>query len=304
MKVEQLRALVAVSRAGSFRRAAAEADSSQATLSRTLAALEADLGIELLSRTPQGVVLTPAGKRILDRAEAVLADVERLAAEARHLRGEAPGDLRLALSPYAALALLPPALRRFRRAFPTGTVEVDDAFYPDILPALRDGLCDLAVVAQPHGAADSGIIALPLMDLAVVVAAGRDNPLAGARSIAAIAGAPWVAHGPAAGPAGLFELPLSGLPAPRCLTRSHALLTLIAVMRNGHAFSFLSDRLLAAVGPPFGLTRVPVADPLPRYSLALLVRQETVRSPTAQLMMDAILHAAQHAPPSPPTPCA
>lgn len=293
MKVDQLRALVAVSRAGSFRRAADAAGVSQATLSRSIAALEAELGVELLSRTSQGIALTSAGKRILDRAETVLADLERLSDEARHLRGDEPGDLRIALSPFAALVLLPRALRGFRRAYPTGTLEVHDAFYPEVLPALRDGAYDLAIVARPPEAEDPGITSQPLADLRVVVATCRDNPAAGARDLASIAAAPWLSHGPLAGPSGLFELPIAGTTVPTCLTRTDSFSTLFAVMHGSNAFCFLSDRLLEEIGGRFDLVRVPVTDPMPRYELALLTRNDPARKRSALLLMDLLARQAQ-----------
>lgn len=286
MKLEYLRAAAAVARAGSFRRAALAERQSQATLTRAVAALERDLGLTLFRRTSRGVALTQAGSRILARGEIVLADVERVMSEARLIRGEEPGSVRLAVSPYAGMELLPRALHAFRRSYPTGTVEVGDGFYPDCIPALRDGLIDLAVVAQPKGARDAGIRVEVLTEIRVLVATSRGNPLAAATQLADLAGAPWVTHGPFGGPSGLFDAGIGGQSLPTSLTRSHCLMTLLAVIAETGAMCLLSDVLLERLKRTHALVEVPIAAPLPVYDLALLRRMAQDHAPSIDLFAD------------------
>src|SRR6266487_871880 len=72
MKVElrHLRCLVAIAEAGSFTDAAIDLGISQAAASRTLASLEAALGVRLLRRTTREVTLTAVGGRVLAHAAA------------------------------------------------------------------------------------------------------------------------------------------------------------------------------------------------------------------------------------------
>lgn len=76
MDLRELRYLLAVAEAGSFRRAALETRVRQSTLSRGVAALENDLGVSLFERDREGVRLTNAGQRFLRRARRVLAEAE------------------------------------------------------------------------------------------------------------------------------------------------------------------------------------------------------------------------------------
>src|SRR6478609_8501510 len=76
--LRQLATLVAVADAGSFTAAAAELHTSQASVSRAIAALERDLGVDLLRRTTRAVSPTASGVAVLERARRVLADVAEL----------------------------------------------------------------------------------------------------------------------------------------------------------------------------------------------------------------------------------
>ena len=64
VELRQLRSLVAIVDAGSFTDAAIDLAVSQAAVSRTLASLEAALGVRLLRRTTRDVTLTAAGNRV------------------------------------------------------------------------------------------------------------------------------------------------------------------------------------------------------------------------------------------------
>ena len=73
MELRQLRWLVVVVDAGTMRRASEELHVSQPSISRAVRQLEADLGVQLLRRTPSGVHLTEAGAEFLVYARTILA---------------------------------------------------------------------------------------------------------------------------------------------------------------------------------------------------------------------------------------
>jgi DNA-binding transcriptional LysR family regulator len=80
VELRQLRCLVGIVETGTFTDAAIELGTSQAAVSRNLAALEAELGVRLLARTTRSLQLTAAGERTLRHAHrvlAALADLER-----------------------------------------------------------------------------------------------------------------------------------------------------------------------------------------------------------------------------------
>ena len=81
MEIQQLRALEAIAREGSFLAAAARLDVSQSSLSHSIATLERDLGARLLDRGRNGAKPTDAGRRVLPFARQVLASLDAIRAE-------------------------------------------------------------------------------------------------------------------------------------------------------------------------------------------------------------------------------
>ena len=72
-----------------FTKAAELLNMAQPTLSQQIKALEDELGVQLLRRKPRGVELTDAGAAFLQRAQAILAEVDRAFASTRRTaRGE------------------------------------------------------------------------------------------------------------------------------------------------------------------------------------------------------------------------
>ena len=83
MELEQIRVFIAVAQTGSFSLAARHLFISHSTTSRTVSALEEELGVRLIQRENSRVMgLTPAGKIVLEQGGALLKDAERLKADA------------------------------------------------------------------------------------------------------------------------------------------------------------------------------------------------------------------------------
>ena len=87
-EVRQLRALLAVVDTGSFTAAGDELGTSQASVSRTVAALERALGARVLHRTTREVSLTAVGAQVVGHARRVLEDVAAIRRAAEQLRGD------------------------------------------------------------------------------------------------------------------------------------------------------------------------------------------------------------------------
>ncbi|WBS03910.1 LysR family transcriptional regulator [Pseudoduganella sp. SL102] len=95
MDIEELRTFVEVADAGGISPAALRLGVAKSIVSRRLARLEADLGIQLLSRTTRGAALTEAGATFRDYAARVCAEID-LAKETIVPAGELRGRLRIA----------------------------------------------------------------------------------------------------------------------------------------------------------------------------------------------------------------
>lgn len=122
---DELRTFLAISRHGSLSAAARALRVTQTTMGRRLGALHARAGAKLLSKTPHGYVLTPAGER-------VLANVERMEAEAlaveRLIAGEdvrLEGEVRITSVEAFAARILAPSLPALLVRYPGLRLEVD-----------------------------------------------------------------------------------------------------------------------------------------------------------------------------------
>jgi DNA-binding transcriptional LysR family regulator len=177
MELRLLRYFVAVAEERHFGRAAARLNMAQPPLSQAVRHLEADLGVELLHRTTRRVDLTEAGRVYLERALAILAEVDAAADIARRVAAGAVGHLTIGCVGTASYSVLPVLSRRLAAELPG----VDFAFrgemlVPDQVTALRDGTVDVALLRPP--VADASLVMTTLRRDRLMVALPHDHRLA------------------------------------------------------------------------------------------------------------------------------
>lgn len=119
-----LLAFVTVAREGSFTRAAAQLGVSQSALSHTIRALEARIGIRLLTRTTRSVSPTVAGERLLLTAAPRFDEIQREMAALTALRDKPAGTIRISAAEHAATTALWPKLALFLPQYPDIQVEI------------------------------------------------------------------------------------------------------------------------------------------------------------------------------------
>lgn len=93
--IEKLRVLLCVAENGSIQGAARVLKLPRSQLRRRIEALEAEVGVALLHRHAEGILLTAAGVVVAERGRSLLDDMERLKSSARAAAGEATGVLRV-----------------------------------------------------------------------------------------------------------------------------------------------------------------------------------------------------------------
>ena len=174
--IAQLRAFVAVGRMRHFGDAAAQLGVSQPTLSQALSTLEANLGLQLIERSPRIVLVTPAGERLLPLAEAAVAAVDAVTDAVEPARW-LTGSLRIGIIPTIAPYLLPATLRTLRREAPDLRLTVREDQTWRLLESLRRGELDIAVLALP--VAEPGLVEIPVYDEDFVLATSNKSELAG-----------------------------------------------------------------------------------------------------------------------------
>lgn len=122
--LDDLVAFVAVGREQSFTKAAAKLGVSQSALSHTIRALEARLGVRLLTRTTRSVSPTTAGERLLHTLEPRFEEIDAEIAALSELREKPAGTIRITATEYAIDAVLWPKLVKFLRQYPDINIEL------------------------------------------------------------------------------------------------------------------------------------------------------------------------------------
>src|SRR4051812_3018431 len=109
---------LAVAREGSFSRAADVLHVAQPAVSRQVALLEAEVGVRLLDRSPAGVVVTDAGRRLLERGAALEREAAALHEELRAFGVGHRGRVGLGYSTSLGYGTAPLLIEGLRRRLP------------------------------------------------------------------------------------------------------------------------------------------------------------------------------------------
>jgi DNA-binding transcriptional LysR family regulator len=117
-------AFVAVARAGSFTKAAAQLGVSQSALSHTIRGLEARIGLRLLTRTTRSVSPTEAGERLLTTIGPRLDEIDEEVANLSEFRDKPAGNIRITAAEHSASTVLWPKLASFLPGYPDIKVEL------------------------------------------------------------------------------------------------------------------------------------------------------------------------------------
>lgn len=188
-RFRELSALSAVAEAGSFSAAARRLGVSPPAATRLIAALEARLGVRLLTRTTRRVALTEAGARLHADAARILGELEAAEAAATGAALEPRGTLRITAPVLFGQRFLAPVLRDFLDSHPQLRAELllldrpVDLVEEGLDVALRIGrLPDSTLRATRIGDVRRVVVAAPSY-LERHGAPGRPDDLAGHRIV-------------------------------------------------------------------------------------------------------------------------
>jgi len=158
--------LSAIVDSGSFAAASEALDMSQSGVSRSVARLEARLGIRLFDRTTRSVKLTDEGRRFYEQIVPLLSGLEEAAASASQGASAVRGRLRVNIDPFFSRLFLGPRLGAFVEKYPE--LQLDLITRDQLGDMVADGF-DLAVrFGQPR---ESTLIARKLLDTRVITVA-------------------------------------------------------------------------------------------------------------------------------------
>jgi len=172
MDLEQARTFLAIAAHGSFLEAAKRLHLTQSTVSVRIRNLEAYLGASLFVRNRAGASLTPAGRRFLRHAKALVLTVE----QARHDVG-LPSRYRASIRIGGRIALWEGLLPRWvgwmRRTAPDVSIHSEIGFEEDLMRRLIEGTLDIGLMYTPSHA--PGLVVEHLFDETLVLVSSRPD---------------------------------------------------------------------------------------------------------------------------------
>jgi DNA-binding transcriptional LysR family regulator len=118
IELKFLQPILVLAEKGSFRKAALALNISQPALTKTIQNAEAFYEVKLFERSRLGVVATPFGEIIAERAHLLLQDAETISRDVRAVAQLEGGELRLGLGPYTAEALKKETIGSFLSRYP------------------------------------------------------------------------------------------------------------------------------------------------------------------------------------------
>jgi DNA-binding transcriptional LysR family regulator len=122
--LNDLDAVIAIARRGSFRAAALDLGMSTTALSNAIGKLETSLGVRLFNRTTRSVSLTDAGRAFVEQVSPALQDVHNAMAAVRSQQATPSGTLRINAFAMAAREILSPLVLEFLRRYPQVHVDL------------------------------------------------------------------------------------------------------------------------------------------------------------------------------------
>ncbi len=122
---------------------------SQPNLTRSVKALEGELGCPLFLRTNRGMKLTREGEKLFMHIEKAFSEISEGEEELKGSRSLKKGRVTVASSEVALRCLLLPVLKRYRESYPGVRVKISNHTTPQALAALKAGEADIAVITSP-----------------------------------------------------------------------------------------------------------------------------------------------------------
>jgi LysR family transcriptional regulator, regulator of abg operon len=174
----KLRYMVAVDRQGSVTAAALALNVTQSAVTKCLADIERDVGFAVFERRATGMAATAEGRRFIDRAARIVADLDQLISDARSDRDSRDLVLRLCIVPASLEGLMNRAVRMMLEQNPKLRIQMHGSNVEHGLQQLQHGDVD-AIIAPYEPLSSARRLALvTLPDLASCLFARVGHPLA------------------------------------------------------------------------------------------------------------------------------
>lgn len=177
MTLVQLRHLLALAQTSSFSRAAELAHLSQPAFSRSVRALEDELGEALFDRGSRRIQLTPFGASLLDEARQIVLGADELRAGAQRQRQGQAGSVRIGLGSGPGAMLMTPLLVHMARHHPGLHLHIARGSTDVLASQLREQRLDALVIDARSLTPDSSLQVEKLAEMRAGFLVRKGHPL-------------------------------------------------------------------------------------------------------------------------------
>ena len=160
MTIQQLEYIVAVYNNKHFLNAAEECGISQPTLSAMIQKLEDELDVKIFDRSKHPIGITAIGNKIVDQAQVVLCQLNKINEMVESEKGDLTGHINLAIIPTVAPYLLPKFFAEFKRNYPQLSFKMYEMHTDTIERKLMLGDIDMAILSTPLS--NHNVLEIPL----------------------------------------------------------------------------------------------------------------------------------------------
>lgn len=266
-------------------------------VSQQLAALESEVGQELLERRGRRVAITSAGRLLLSHTDVILTEVERAEQAMRRHADGVTGEIRVAAFATAISLLVAPSLTRLRKSTPGLRLVVVDAEGHQGITQLLDGEVELAVAVEHRGAPrpdDERLTRIPLYAEPFDAILPAEHPLAHRPGIALaeLAGDDWISTSVGNPVRDVIEMACeqAGF-EPRAVHVSDDFRAVAALSATGAGVALVPRHALRGVDTA-GAVAVPLIDPVPTRRVFAAVRRAGADHPLIAATIAELAHAA------------
>jgi len=146
LESHHLRLIAQVARTESVTRAADLLNVTQSAVSHQLRELEDKLGTPLFVRSGRRMLLTPAGRLLVEAADDVLQTIAQVESQVEQIARHAAGELRVCTHCYTGYSWLPAIVAGLRQRYPAFGLQIVPEYTVDPITALLDAKLDLAIM--------------------------------------------------------------------------------------------------------------------------------------------------------------
>ncbi|MCC2929656.1 MULTISPECIES: transcriptional regulator CcpC [Bacillus] len=146
MQLQELHMLVVLAEELNMRKAAERLFVSQPALSQRLQTIEKAWGTKIFLRSQKGLTVTPAGEKIIQFANDVTSEQDRIRENIDELEGEIHGTLKLAVASIIGQHWLPKVLKTYVEKYPNAKVSLITGWSSEMLKSLYEDQVHIGII--------------------------------------------------------------------------------------------------------------------------------------------------------------